>query len=206
MRFIKRIFNEIRTRGVIGFFNFARTRVWQYREDVLFEMPLPSCPSTSLHTNLDKLVLVQSDNFGSKETEIVEREVLTDHNFAYREALQADDLLYAATDEFGHVSAYGFVLFDSFYKRILGESNQVPMIGNCFTFPQNRSRGLYTSLLVSISDHLNSQGYCRVIITCAPDNLASVRGIQKAGFLKVSTLRSLVIFSRWIAIQTRVDK
>ena len=205
MSFIKRLFNEMRTRGAIGFFNFVRTRVWQFREDVLFEMRLPLSSSTSLHPNLDKVVLVRRENFGCEETAMVEREVLTDHNFAYREALQGEDLLYAATDESGHVSTYGFVLFNSFYKRILGESNQVPMIGNCFTFPQHRGRGLYANLLMSISGHLSSQGYQRVIITCAPDNLASVRGIQRAGFSKVSILHSLVIFSRWIAIQKSID-
>lgn len=206
MRIIKRIVNEIQTRGLIGFFTFVRTRLWQYREDVLYEMHLPSCPSALPHTNLHNVVIVHRDNFGSKGTEIVEREVLTDHNFAYREALQGDDFLCAAIDDSGHVSAYGFVLFESFYKRILGESNEVPMIGNCFTFPQQRGHGFYASLLVSISDQLTFQGYHRVIITCAPDNFASVRGIQKAGFSKVGTLRSLVIFSRWIAIQSRVDK
>ena len=155
MSFIKRLFNEMRTRGAIGFFNFVRTRVWQFREDVLFEMRLPLSSSTSLHPNLDKVVLVRRENFGCEETAMVEREVLTDHNFAYREALQGEDLLYAATDESGHVSTYGFVLFNSFYKRILGESNQVPMIGNCFTFPQHRGRGLYANLLMSISGHLS---------------------------------------------------
>lgn len=206
MHLIKRIYNEFRTRGAIGFFNFLRTRVCQYREDVLFEMHLPINPSSSVHRKLDHLVLVQNENFGCKENETIEREVLTDQNFAYREALRGADLLFAATDESGHVSTYGFVLFNSFYKRILGESYQVPMIGNCFTFPQHRGRGLYARLLISISDYLSAQGYRRVIITCAPDNFASVRGIQKAGFSRVSTLRTLVVFSRWIASQTRVDE
>jgi RimJ/RimL family protein N-acetyltransferase len=144
---------------------------------------------------------VSKENIGTTETATVEEDVLTDQNYAYRSALLNKDLLFAAIGNDGRVSAYGFVLFDTFYKRILGEAADVPMIGNCYTFPSQRQRGLYTSLLVAICKHLADRRYERVIISCAPDNLVSIRGIQRAGFSQVNLLRSIVVFSRWVVCQ-----
>ena len=202
MRVKGRIGAELRTRGFVGFCRFVQTRLWQVRQDVLFELQIPR--SADAVTRLDSVVQVDSRNLGSEATAVVERCVLTPENFAYREALQGDDRLFAATDGDGHVTSYGFVLFDSFYKTVLGETVQVPMIGNCFTFPAHRRRGLYARLLVSITDRLAEAGYTRVIITCAPDNLASVQGIRNAGFRHVRTLRTCIVLSRWIVIQTTV--
>ncbi|MEO6923675.1 MAG: GNAT family N-acetyltransferase [Bryocella sp.] len=151
---------------------------------------------------LGNVVMIGRENLGSVATVAVERSVLNEQNYAYREALLGKDLLFAAIDDDGQVLTYGFVLFDSFYKRVLGEAVEVPMIGNCFTFPSFRRRGLYARLLVSIGDYLASAGHERAIITCAPDNLASVRGIQNAGFSRIKTLRSVVLFSRWVVFQS----
>ena len=200
MRVAGRIGAELRTRGFVGFCRFVQTRLWQVREDVLFELQMPRSATEVMR--LDSVVQVDSRNLGSEATAAVERCVLTAENFAYREALQGDDRLFAATDGDGHVTSYGFVLFDSFYKTVLGETVQVPMIGNCFTFPAHRRRGLYARLLVSITDRLAEAGYTRVIITCAPDNLASIQGIRNAGFRHVKTLRTRIVLSRWIVIQT----
>jgi len=200
MRVAGRIRAEWRTRGFVGFCRFVQTRLWQVRQDVLFELQIPR--SATAVMRLDSVVQVDSRNLGSEATAVVERCVLTAENFAYREALQGDDRLFAATDDDGHVTSYGFVLFDSFYKTVLGETVQVPMIGNCFTLPAHRRRGLYARLLVSITDRLAEAGHTRVIITCAPDNLASVQGIRNAGFRRVKTLRTCIVLSRWIVIQT----
>lgn len=200
MRVAGRIGAELRTRGFVGFCRFVQTRLWQVRQDVLFELQMPR--SAGAVTRLDSVVQVDSRNLGSEATAVVERCVLTAENFAYRAALQGDDRLFAAIDSDGHVTSYGFVLFDSFYKTVLGETVQVPMIGNCFTFPAHRRRGLYARLLVSITDRLAEAGHTRVIITCAPDNLASVQGIRNAGFRRVKTLRTCIVLSRWIVIQT----
>lgn len=202
MHVIERIGVEWRTRGPAGFARFARTRLWQVREDVLFEARFEHGQNQARGARLERVVMVDKRALGSVQTKVVEADVLTEQNFAYREAISGRDVLFAATDESGRVTSYGFVLFDSFYKRVLGESTDVPMIGNCVTFEPHRRQGLYARLLLSICDALASQGHGRAIITCAPDNLASMGGIRSAGFARIKTCRSLVLFSRWIVFQT----
>lgn len=201
MRFFKRLLTEFKTRGGAGFLRFLALRLLQWRADVLYEVDLAVLAANPPLQPAAPLVRVGRHNLGSEATAQAEAGVLTAENHAYREALQGDDQLLAALDAQGQVTSYGFVLFDSFYKRILDEPRNTPMIGNCFTLPAWRGRGLYPRLLVATCQHLAAQGHSRAIITCAPDNLASVRGIEKAGFRRVRTVRSLVLLTRWIAWQ-----
>ena len=206
----ERLVTEFRTRGAVGFLRFLATRIVQRRADLLFDIDLrglAAAPPFAQLAPLATAVLVWRHNLGSEATRAVEQSVLTAANHAYREVLAGDDMLLAMTDAGdaqGQVTSYAFVLFASFYKRVLGEAQTTPMISNCYTDPAWRGQGLYPQLLVTTCLHLASQGHARAIITCAPDNLASVRGIEKAGFRRVKTLHSLVVLARWIAWQRSV--
>lgn len=204
MHISKRLLIEFKTRGGSGFVRFLALRIVQWRVDVLYETDLRIYVANPPVAPAVPVVLVWRHNLGSEATAQVEAAVLTPENHAYREALRGDDHLLAALNSQGEVTSYGFVLFESFYKRILTETPSTPMIGNCFTLPVWRGLGFYPCLLVATCQHLAAQGYRRAVITCAPNNLASVRGIEKAGFKRVRTVRSLVILTRWIAWQRNI--
>jgi L-amino acid N-acyltransferase YncA len=199
IRFVQRLARELRTRGAWGLLRFAASRIAQRRSDVLYYMDLatmlaPPCDA-------DVVVAVNSTTLGSHDTVAVETAVLTEANHAYREALRDDAQLFALVDSQQQVLTYGFVLFASFYKKVLGEAQDTPMISNCYTFPAHRGQGLYPRLLLAICYSLASQGYRRAIITCAPDNRASVRGIEKAQFKHARSVDSTIVLTRWIAWQ-----
>lgn len=205
---LQRLATEWRTRGPAGFIRFVALRLFQWRRDVLYASDparLAAAAAGWAEVPGETVVWVHRGNLGSADTAAVEAAVLGGANHAYREALCGADQLLAIVDKQGHVASYGFVLFESFYKQVLGEAADTPMIGNCFTDPQQRGRGYYPRLLRAACHRLADEGYRRVIITCAPDNLASVRGIEKAGFRRVRALSSLVVAARWIAWQRGVD-
>ena len=202
MMLVDRLAAEFRTRGPVGFTRFAMSRLCQWRFDVLYEADLRELIQKPPVQPLVSFVQVDRHNFGSAETAAVERAVLTDVNYAYRDTLRGDDLLFAAIDPHGGVVAYGFVLFDSYSKKVLGEAVETPLIGNCYTLPEHRRKGIYPRLLITICTQLAATGYRRAIITCAPDNIASIRGIENAGFTRVHTVKSLLVVSRWIAFQS----
>ena len=204
-KLVRRLATELRTRGPAGFLRFVGLRLAQWRGDVLFELDLQQISTTQQVAQHGPLVQVDRHTLGSGAAQAVEQAVLTEVNHAYREDLRGEGQLFALTDAQGQVTSYGFVLFDSFYKRILGEARSTPMISNCYTLPAQRGQGLYPCLIQSACRQLAAQGYQRAIITCAPDNAASIRGIEKAGFRRVKTLYSLVLVTRWIALQKRVS-
>lgn len=73
-------------------------------------------------------------------------------------------------------------------------------IYDCFVYPSHRGRGIYRRLLNGIvSDCLSQRAGASSITGCicvVPENTASIRGVQAAGFRKIAQIRYLRIGSR----------
>lgn len=103
------------------------------------------------------------------------------------------------------LAAYGWVSFDEEY---IGELNLrltlLPgeaYIWDCFTLPAFRQNYLYSALLVYILGELRSGNFCRAWIGADLDNVASQRGIARAGFKPVADLviaRALTLRRVWV--------
>lgn len=100
--------------------------------------------------------------------------------------------------------AYGWV---SFQYEDIGELNLrirlLPgeaYIWDCATLPAFREKGLYSALLGYILRQLHAQTLCRVWIGADYDNIASQKGMARAGFQHVADLviqRVLAIRQVW---------
>jgi len=117
----------------------------------------------------------------------------------YLAELESGGLLFGVCLPDGEPLNYGFVMFTTRQKKVLAESFEVPLIGNCFTVAERRGRGLFPKALGLILGVLKEQGHRRAIIEVSPENLASRHGIEKAGFrylhriTGVAALRKLLI-------------
>ena len=103
------------------------------------------------------------------------------------------------------LAAYGWVSFDEEHiaelnlrlRLLPGEA----YIWNCVTLPAYRQNYLYSGLLVYILKELRSGNLCRAWIGADLDNVASQRGIARAGFKPVADLiiaRVLTLRSVWV--------
>ena len=116
---------------------------------------------------------------------------------------------YAAWVE-GKLAAYGWVSFDEEYigelklrlKLVPGEA----YIWDCVTLPAFRRNYLYSALLTYILKELRAENLCRVWIGADLDNVASQRGIARAGFMAVADLEiARVLALRLVWVQGRPD-
>ena len=111
---------------------------------------------------------------------------------------------YAARVE-GQVAAYGWV---SFEEEDIGELNlRIKLlpgeayIWDCATLPAFREKLIYSALLIYILDDLRAQNLCRAWIGADYDNLASQKGMARAGFQHVADLvieRVLAMRQVWV--------
>jgi ribosomal protein S18 acetylase RimI-like enzyme len=92
----------------------------------------------------------------------------------------------------GKPAAYGWVSFD---EEFVGEMDLrlhlLPgeaYIWDCFTLPAFRGQRLYSALLAYIAGQLQAEACRRIWIGADLENLASQRGIARAGFLHVADL------------------
>jgi ribosomal protein S18 acetylase RimI-like enzyme len=100
-----------------------------------------------------------------------------------------------------HLAAYGWVSFNDEYigelrlrlRLLPGEA----YIWDCATLPAYRQQHLYSALLVEMAAQLRSEPLCRVWIGADQDNLASQRGMARAGFHHVADL----VVSRVVALR-----
>jgi len=103
------------------------------------------------------------------------------------------------------LAAYGWV---SFEDEDIGELNLrirlLPgeaYIWDCVTAPQFRSQGLYSALLSYILGELRGHQICRAWIGADLDNIASQKGIARAGFHHIADLvieRVLALRQVWV--------
>jgi hypothetical protein len=105
----------------------------------------------------------------------------------------------------GKIAAYGWV---SLVEEDIGELNlRIKLLGgeayiwDCVTLPAFREKLLYSALLIYILGELREQNICRAWIGADLENLASQKGMARAGFHHVADLvieRVLAMRQVWV--------
>jgi ribosomal protein S18 acetylase RimI-like enzyme len=85
-------------------------------------------------------------------------------------------------------------------RRIISPRDDEIYLYDAFTFPEYRGLNLYPALLRHILEHSRQQGLRRALIFVLSDNVASIRGVQKAGFREFQrvTYCHFLGFSRYL--------
>lgn len=106
----------------------------------------------------------------------------------------------------GQLAAYGWV---SINEEHIGELNlRIKLLAgeayiwDCVTLPAYRENHLYSALLAYILEELRAQSYCRAWIGADLDNVASQKGMARAGFHHVADLGIQRVLARrqvWVA-------
>lgn len=99
----------------------------------------------------------------------------------------------------GEVVSFGWV---TYRDRKVGPVQLAEMPGRAFlynfhTLEAQRGRGLYPALLGAMRSILGRESVSELIIDVNTRNTASMRGIEKAGFLSVAQIGYLTIFNGW---------
>jgi hypothetical protein len=105
----------------------------------------------------------------------------------------------------GKLAAYGWVSFDKEYVGELSLRLELlpgeAYIWDCVTLPAYRHKHLFSALLAYIAGDLRFGPFCRTWIGANQENLASQRGIARAGFHCVADLvveRVLALRLVWV--------
>jgi len=97
-----------------------------------------------------------------------------------------DFFVYIENGTLGHIS---WLYYSDDPNRILRLEEGECEIKFCLTFPEFRGKGIYPAALHTIQRYLRERGCTRCFICVKADNIASIRGIEKAGFVSVGVTR-----------------
>ena len=75
--------------------------------------------------------------------------------------------------------------------RRFGFDGSVPVIGDCHTVERFRGRSIYPQVLRYIARDVARRDAKPVYVLVSPANLASIRGIEKAGFRRLARLQGI---------------
>jgi RimJ/RimL family protein N-acetyltransferase len=83
-----------------------------------------------------------------------------------------------------------WLFYDALLPGRFGFDPDLPVIGECVTYEGYRGKGIYTHVLIYIINDLRARGKRQnAYVLVSPDNIASVRGIESAGYLRLAHLR-----------------
>ena len=167
-------------RGAWGTIRFVLSRIYRRQSSLVFGADLEKPrPPASWDAN-EQVLQIGPENVDSEMTPELER-FLGGEAIDNIEGLHNGDRLFVVVSG-GQYLHRGYILFNTREKKLIGEVHDAPMIGCCMTSPAARGRGLYRKALIEEMNYLHRQGYRRVTIETSPDNLASRKGIEAAGF------------------------
>ena len=114
------------------------------------------------------------------------------------DGIRGGNRLIVVSDHEGY-AAYGHIVVNSEeYLRVLGEREPVPYLGNFFTAPRARRRGLFEKVHNESQRVLQRLGYRRVVGEARPTNVGSIKGGERMG------MRVIRHFTGWVICEALV--
>lgn len=94
----------------------------------------------------------------------------------------------------GIIKHISWVYYQSDPNRIIKLARDEAEIKYSFTVEMFRGQSIYAAILVYIQKYLKERRYKRLFICASGKNVPSIRGIEKAGFIKTASLYLIKIF------------
>lgn len=192
---LARVNGLLRERGLAGLIGFLATRVARVRRHVLFlERAVDSGP---IEWRADETVLTVCT---AAELESLERRIgpLPPDLAPYWDGVcrgEAACCLVLVGEMLAH---WGFLMYRSRMLCLLGAPAGAVLLGNAYTVPAFRGRGLQTRSLRARRQLAADTGAAWVVVETAPDNTPSRRAIVRAGMPEVGELTVCVLLNHLV--------
>lgn len=126
---------------------------------------------------------------------------LNPDNRHYLADIEKDRIAGLVISENGAPVHYGFVFKANKTACLLGLPTGVALIGNAFTLPSHRGRGLQACSVHARAEIARLNGFAAIAAETSPDNQASQRGLVKSGMQLQGRVELVVVLSclviRW---------
>lgn len=196
---ITRLRQLLASRGLIGLLGFIFSRLLRVTHENIYQKTANQKQLNLKVTELKfgwKVHRIDRTNFEEKNNIALLQSLNHGEIEGYINGIKAHSVLFAVTDQ-KKVIHTSFVQFKSRYKTIIHEPYDTPLIGNCWTDNQYRGNGLYPTTIHLAAESLFTNDYDRVLISCAVNNIPSIKGIEKAQFNLVKQLKSYILFNKF---------
>lgn len=123
---------------------------------------------------------------------------LNPDNRPYLEDIEKDRIAGLVISEYGKPVHYGFVFKSNKTACLLGLPAGAALIGNSFTLPAYRGRGLQARSVRARAKIAQGNGFTAIAAETSPDNHASQRGLVKSGMALQGRIDLVVVLSCFV--------
>ncbi|MCJ8320352.1 MAG: GNAT family N-acetyltransferase [Colwellia sp.] len=205
---VTRVIHIIKSRGIYGFWKFLMTRIYRSSSENVYQKTSKSIASNKCLIGCTQeydFSIIDKTNYKKAKYKRLIDSIDYGEIAEYIAGIERDSLLFLISNSDEQVLHTSFVQFRSRYKKLIQEDNHVPLIGNCWTDRNYRGKGFYPYTISAVADEMFRRNYQRVIVSCASDNIPSIKGIEKSDFELVNRIRSYILFNKFV-IQLSTNK
>jgi hypothetical protein len=170
--------------------------VARQQDDIVFAADPAQLARPFQHPGLRMLVLT-SRNVEWALPRGVAEQLFQGEAAIYREAVRGGALGFVVIGPSDHLLHSSFVHFQVRTKRLIGESDLVPLVAYCRTALAWRAQGLFSETLGHIMAVLTVRGFRRALAQCEAGNQSAVHSLERLGFRRTRRLRTLILLNSW---------
>jgi GNAT superfamily N-acetyltransferase len=196
MRASLRLSGVVESRGWTNALRFVATRLWRVQDDMLFVAEPAKLAMPFQQSGLRMLVLT-SRNVDWALAPETHRQLFRGEAALYRDAVRQGDLGFVVLGPTDQILHQSFVHFQVRTKRLIGESDDVPLVAYCRTAPPWRGLGLFSDTLAHIMAVLSVRGHCRALVQVESLHAAAIQTLEHMGFRRLRRLQSVILLNRW---------
>lgn len=191
---LSRLASEFRSRTPADFFAWLLSLVLRRQSHVLFRLSVDDLPPVAAPPDIEA-VEINMRNFEELETLRSKVVALNAENAAYFDDVRHGKAFGLALVAGNEVIHYSFVFIRNKTACLLGLGADCALIGNAFTLPSHRGRGLQAYSARRRACMARDAGFDSIASETAPDNVASQRGLEKAGMKRAGRAELLVLLN-----------
>ena len=196
---VGRIGRTWKQKGALATGRFLLSRIFRYQKHVTYEADCRTPRQPTCWTNGEQILELGPDNLDKNLTPELRSFLGGEEAYESLEGVRSGDRLFVVKNGKEYVHR-GYILFHTRQTKILGDPDGAPLIANCATARDARGKGLYRRALNTELVYLHKHVYQRAIIETHPENVASRRGIEAAGFALAWETQVWIVFN-WFVVQ-----
>ena len=168
-------------RGFWGTTRFVLSRIYRRQVNLVFEAVLTESRPSVAWKDDEQLLQFGPENVDREMSPELEHFLGGAESIDNIRGVRRGDRLFVVRSE-NHYLHRGYIMFRTRERRLIGQPHDAPLIGYCFTALAARGRGLYRRALTEELNYLQKKGFARAAIATSPENGASRKAIESAGF------------------------
>jgi RimJ/RimL family protein N-acetyltransferase len=201
---LARIRLELQRHGWAGLRRKALGRLWRARDYELFaatraqigDVPAPAAPGAGGAGT--RFIVIRQAELDAAADLIRQAQALDVEVADYIDDVRRGRAVAVFAHAQGELQHYAFMFVRNRTACLLGLPAGAALIGNAYTVPQARGRGLQGQSVRLRARAAFELGFRAVYAETAPDNLPSQRGMLKAGMLRAGRLSTFVLLNRLV--------